>query len=69
MDYILDRVRSLRTINKTLANTTSLVQAKSLMLAYVALMILFTTGIVNALVEGSQLNTQYPVIQVFKHKH
>ena len=62
MDYILDRVRSLRTINKTLANTTSLVQAKSLMLAYVALMILFTTGIVNALVEGSQLNTQMPVI-------
>jgi len=66
MDYILDRVRSLRTINKTLANTTSLVQAKSLMLAYVALMILFTTGIVNALVEGSQLNTQYPVIPGFQ---
>ena len=62
MDYILYRVKSLRTINKSLSNATSLVQAKSLMLAYVALMILFTTGIVNALVEGSQLNTQMPVI-------
>ena len=62
MDYILSRVKSLKTINKSLANTTSLVQAKSLMLAYVALIILFTTGIVNALVEGARLNTQLPVI-------
>ena len=66
MDYILYRVKSLRTINKLLSNTTSLVQAKSLMLAYVALIILFTTGIVNALVEGSQLNTQMPVIPGFQ---
>jgi|TARA_B100001750_G_scaffold119104_1_gene94492 hypothetical protein len=62
MDYILSRVKSLKTINKSLANTTSLVQAKSLMLVYVALIILFTTGIVNALVEGARLNTQLPVI-------
>lgn len=66
MDYILYRVKSLRTINKLLSNTTSLVQTKSLMLAYVALIILFTTGIVNALVEGSQLNTQMPVIPGFQ---
>jgi len=53
---------------KTTSNTvSSMFRIRGLKIAYITLMVLFTTGIVNALLEGSRYaQTGQPIIQNFQ---
>lgn len=63
---ILIKLKRLKFVNRFWNKSSTLVQTKSLMFFYIAFMILFITGIVNALVEGINIQTQAPIIPNFQ---
>jgi len=61
------RIRRIGFIKTTFNSVSSIFQTRGLKFAYITLMILFTTGIVNALVEGSRYaGSGQPIIPNFQ---
>lgn len=64
---IFFRIRRVGFIKSTFNSVSSIFQTRGLKFAYITLMVLFTTGIVNALLEGSNYaQSGQPIIQNFQ---
>jgi len=64
---IFFRIRRIGFIKSTFNSVSSIFQTRGLKFAYITLMVLFTTGIVNALLEGSNYaQSGQPIIQNFQ---
>ena len=64
---IFFRIRRIGFIKSTFNSVSSMFRIRGLKIAYITLMVLFTTGIVNALLEGSNYaQSGQPIIQNFQ---